>query len=56
MHVRNFCLCVDCVRADTENDDEIRLRARALIASLEPKTAHVTPIGQGLIRRTKRAA
>ena len=56
MHVRNHCLCVDCIRHDTENDDEVRLRARALIASLEPKAPHVVQLGAGLIRRARRAA
>jgi len=55
MHVRDFCLCADCVARITVHDDETRVRAILAIACAG-RAKHSEQIAVGLRKRAKVAA
>jgi hypothetical protein len=57
MHVRGLCLCVDCIRRDTEGVDnaraEQRLQARAMVAGCQRKGPTPERLTSSVVRRKR---
>jgi hypothetical protein len=50
MHVRH-CLCIDCVRIATADDEDARVCLNAARAAVAEKPAVIVRLSEGLVRR-----
>ena len=54
MHVRNLCLCHECISRLVDDDAETRIRARIAIACTGPATGTFTKLADGVVKRPRR--
>lgn len=56
MHVRDLCLCPECIARLSVSEDELRTRALVLIAATNVRHENTTQLADGVVKRRARAA
>jgi len=54
MHIRNYCLCSECIARLVDDDAETRIRARIAIACTGPATGTHQKLSDGVVKRVRR--